>query len=42
MKMIIANLIFYIFLGVTAYFVTPYVLLLLIITQGFVERKDNK
>lgn len=40
-SVVLVNLVYYTFLGLTAYFVTPYVLLLLLVIQGFVTSKDS-
>jgi len=40
--MIVGNIIYYIFLGATAYFVTPYILLMVLITQGYIVKSTKK
>jgi len=42
MKVVLMNVVFYSFLGLTAYFVTPHVLWVLAFIQGYTETKETK
>jgi len=41
MKLVLMNTVFYTFLGLTAYFVTPHVLWTLLVIQGFVDQNQE-
>ena len=42
MKIVLLNTVFFSFIGIMSYFVTPWALLILLLIQGFSENDDNK